>query len=67
MRWIRRPDSIAPGGGSALAALATLVALLPLTLGVQTAGAESLAFVAAYIPNGQTQYTAYTTTLDKQT
>jgi OmcA/MtrC family decaheme c-type cytochrome len=35
--------------------------------GVQTAGAESLAFVAAYIPNGQTQYTAYTTTLDKAT
>lgn len=35
--------------------------------GVYTAGAESLAFVAAYIPNGQTQYVAYTTTVDKAT
>ncbi|HVO97944.1 MAG TPA: OmcA/MtrC family decaheme c-type cytochrome [Bryobacteraceae bacterium] len=32
-------------------------------LGVQTAGAVSLSFVAAYIPQGQTQYTAYTTTV----
>lgn len=35
--------------------------------GVLTAGAEGLAFVAAYIPNGQVQYTAYTTTTDKAT
>lgn len=33
--------------------------------GVLTAGPVSLGFVAAYIPNGQTQYTAYTTTVDK--
>src|SRR5260370_33124525 len=33
--------------------------------GVQTPGAESLAFVAAYIPNDQSQYTAYTTTVTK--
>jgi OmcA/MtrC family decaheme c-type cytochrome len=31
--------------------------------GVQTPGPVSLSFVAAYIPNGQTQYTAYTTTV----
>src|SRR5204863_4763481 len=30
--------------------------------GVQTAGSLSLRFVAAYIPNGQTQYVAYTIT-----
>jgi OmcA/MtrC family decaheme c-type cytochrome len=35
--------------------------------GVYTAGAESLAFVAAYIPAGQTQYVAYTTTVDAAT
>ncbi len=35
--------------------------------GALTPGAEALAFVAAYIPNGQTQYTAYTTTVDKAT
>jgi OmcA/MtrC family decaheme c-type cytochrome len=35
--------------------------------GVYTAGAESLAFVAATIPAGQTQYTAYTTTVDAAT
>jgi OmcA/MtrC family decaheme c-type cytochrome len=35
--------------------------------GVLTAGAEGLAFVAAYIPNGQNQYTAYTTTVDAAT
>ncbi len=35
--------------------------------GILTAGTESLSFVAAYIPNGQTQYTAYTTTVDKAT
>jgi len=35
--------------------------------GVQTAGVEALAWVAAYIPNGQSQYVAYTTTVDKAT
>src|ERR1700758_559325 len=35
--------------------------------GVLTPGIESIAFVAAYIPNGQSQYTAYTTTVDKST
>jgi OmcA/MtrC family decaheme c-type cytochrome len=35
--------------------------------GVLTPGVESLAFVAAYIPNGQSQYTAYTTTVDAAT
>lgn len=35
--------------------------------GVLTPGAEGLSFVAAYIPSGQTQYTAYTTTVDKAT
>ena len=35
--------------------------------GVQTAGVEALAFVAAYIPNGQSQYVAYTTTTAKAT
>jgi OmcA/MtrC family decaheme c-type cytochrome len=35
--------------------------------GVLTAGTVSMSFVAAYIPNGQTQYTAYTTTVDKAT
>ncbi len=35
--------------------------------GVFTAGAEGLSFVAAYIPNGQTQFVAYTTTVDKAT
>lgn len=33
--------------------------------GVQTPGTVSLRFVAAYIPNGQSQYVAYTTTVDK--
>lgn len=32
--------------------------------GVLTAGAVSLSFVAAFIPNGASQYTAYTTTVD---
>lgn len=35
--------------------------------GVFTPGIEGLAFVAAYIPNGQSQYIAYTTTVDKAT
>jgi len=35
--------------------------------GVLTAGPVSMSFVAAYIPAGQTQYTAYTTTVDKAT
>jgi OmcA/MtrC family decaheme c-type cytochrome len=35
--------------------------------GALTPGASALAFVAAYIPSGQTQYTAYTTTTDKAT
>jgi OmcA/MtrC family decaheme c-type cytochrome len=35
--------------------------------GVQTPGTESLAFVLAYIPKGQSQYVAYTTTTDKAT
>src|SRR5579863_3737527 len=35
--------------------------------GAQTAGVEGLAFVAAYIPNGQSQYIAYTTTTAKAT
>ncbi len=33
--------------------------------GLLTAGSESLSFVAAFIPTGQSQYTAYTTTVDK--
>ncbi|HWC95283.1 MAG TPA: OmcA/MtrC family decaheme c-type cytochrome [Candidatus Sulfopaludibacter sp.] len=33
--------------------------------GVQTPGTLTFSFVAAYIPSGQTQYTAYTTTTDK--
>jgi Alpha/beta hydrolase domain len=41
MRWIRRSDSFAPRGGTALAALATLVALLPLALTSQAAGAAT--------------------------
>ncbi len=35
--------------------------------GVDTPGTLSLRFVAAYIPNGQSQYVAYTTTVDKAT
>jgi OmcA/MtrC family decaheme c-type cytochrome len=35
--------------------------------GVLTAGPVTMSFVAAYIPNGQTQYTAYTTTVDAAT
>lgn len=35
--------------------------------GVQTPGVEALAFVAAYIPQGQTQYVDYVTTTDKAT
>src|SRR5271165_6784835 len=35
--------------------------------GVLTPGAEAVSFVAAYIPNGQTQYTAYTTTVTQPT
>src|SRR5579872_1313896 len=35
--------------------------------GVQTPGAESIRFVAAFIPNGQSQYTAYTTAVAKST
>lgn len=35
--------------------------------GVQTPGAEGLAFVVAYIPKGQSQYVAYTTTTTKPT
>jgi OmcA/MtrC family decaheme c-type cytochrome len=34
---------------------------------VQTPGDEQLAFVAAYIPNGQSQYIAYTTSVNKAT
>lgn len=33
--------------------------------GVLTPGVVSMSWVAAYIPNGQAQYTAYTTTVDK--
>lgn len=33
--------------------------------GVQTPGTLSFGFVVAYIPKGQTQYVAYTTTVDK--
>src|ERR1035437_4918632 len=35
--------------------------------GVLTAGPVSMSWVAAYIPNGPAQYTAYTTTVDKAT
>lgn len=35
--------------------------------GVQTPGTLSVRFVAAFIPNGQSQYTAYTTTVAKAT
>ena len=35
--------------------------------GVLTPGTESLGFMIATIPNGQTQYTSYTTTVDKAT
>jgi OmcA/MtrC family decaheme c-type cytochrome len=35
--------------------------------GVLTPGSESVGLMAAYIPSGQTQYTAYTTTVDKAT
>jgi OmcA/MtrC family decaheme c-type cytochrome len=35
--------------------------------GALTAGSESIRFVAAYIPNGQSQYTAYTTSTVKST
>ena len=35
--------------------------------GILTAGPVSMSWVAAYIPAGQTQYTAYTTTVDKAT
>jgi OmcA/MtrC family decaheme c-type cytochrome len=35
--------------------------------GVQTPGTLNLRFVAAYIPNGKTQYVAYTTTVLKST
>lgn len=33
--------------------------------GVQSPGTITLRFVAAFIPNGKSQYTAYTTTIDK--
>src|SRR5215831_17220746 len=33
--------------------------------GIQTAGTMNIRFVAAYIPNGKTQYVAYTTTVLK--
>jgi len=35
--------------------------------GVMTAGVETVRFVAAYIPNGQSQYIAYTTSVAKST
>src|SRR4030081_1084054 len=35
--------------------------------GVQTPGTLAMALVAAYIPKGKTQYTAYTTTVTKAT
>ena len=35
--------------------------------GAQTAGVETVRFVAAYIPKGQSQYVAYTTTTTKAT
>ena len=41
MRWRRRPDSIAPRGRTALAGLAALVALFPLTLAVQAGAAAT--------------------------
>jgi hypothetical protein len=41
MRWFRRPDSIAPRARTALAGLAALVVLFPLTLAVQEAGAAT--------------------------
>jgi hypothetical protein len=41
MRWFRRPDLIAPRGGTATAGLAALVVLFPLTLAVQEAGAAT--------------------------
>ncbi len=41
---------------------------LPLDrLGVDTPGAITMSFIAATIPNGQTQYTAYTTRVSKAT
>jgi OmcA/MtrC family decaheme c-type cytochrome len=36
-------------------------------LGVATAGTVSMSFICAYIPNGQTQYVSYTTTVAKPT
>ena len=36
-------------------------------LGVATNGPVSMSFIAAYIPNGQTQYVAYTTSVSKPT
>ena len=38
MRWIRRPNSIVPRGGTALAGLGALIALLPLALAAEDAG-----------------------------
>ena len=41
MRWIRRPGWVAPKDGTALAGLAALVALFPLALVAQDAGAAT--------------------------
>lgn len=60
--------------GAAIGQDGTLVARFTITdsqgmgldvKGVQTPGTESFSWVAAYIPNGQQQYVAYTTVVDK--
>ncbi|MDR3699948.1 MAG: OmcA/MtrC family decaheme c-type cytochrome [Candidatus Sulfopaludibacter sp.] len=62
--------SVAIGQDGTLVARFTLTDSQGLGLdvkGVQTPGQEGLGFVAAYIPKGQTQYVAYTTTTTKAT
>jgi OmcA/MtrC family decaheme c-type cytochrome len=54
--------SIAQDGTIKLRVLVTDPQTLPLDrLGIDTPGAISMSFIAATIPNGQTQYTSYTT------
>jgi OmcA/MtrC family decaheme c-type cytochrome len=62
--------------GATIAANGTITAQYTLTdptglpldsAGISTPGAISISFVAAYIPNGQEQYTAYTTKVDTGT
>lgn len=71
-----RPGIVAKIVSAAVAADGTITARVTVTDpkgvpldkdGVATPGPVSLRFIAAYIPNGQSQYVAYTTTVAKAT